>query len=153
MAVGLTAPEVLHPMRGVSLGIAAAGIKKPGRPDLVVMLDLSPAHTCAAVFTRNAFCAAPVVVAKRHLAADRPALFRSSTPAMPTRGPASGACRDAAACCSALAELTGCAPEEVLPFSTGVIGEPLPVDKIIAGLPLAVAGLSSLSWAEAAQGS
>lgn len=150
MAVGLTGLPPLHPVQGVSLGIAAAGIKKPGRRDLVVMW-LDPGATCATVFTRNAFCAAPVLVAKRHLAETSPRCFVINT-GNANAGTGEAGIADAEACCRALAELTGCMPEEVLPFSTGVIGEPLPVDKIISGLPLAVAGLSPLGWAEAAQG-
>ncbi len=150
MAVGLTAPEVLHPIRGVSLGVTAAGIKKPGRPDLVV-LDLSPGTTCAAVFTRNAFRAAPVVVAAEHLQQAAPRYLLVNT-GCANAGTGARGVRDARVCCGMLSDLTGCRAEEVLPFSTGVIGEFLPVERIQAGLPDALARLSSLSWAEAAAG-
>ena len=142
-------PE-LHPVAGFKLGTTNAGIKSPDRPDLVIMA-LADGSSCAAVFTQNAFCAAPVIVAREHLNQGTPAYLLINTGnANAGTGPAG---IDAARqCCSALAALTGCAPQAVLPFSTGVIGEPLPVDNILDGLQGALAGLSEHGWAEAASG-
>jgi glutamate N-acetyltransferase/amino-acid N-acetyltransferase len=142
-------PE-LHPVAGFRLGTTAAGIKKPGRPDLVVMA-LAPGSACAAVFTRNAFCAAPVTVAREHLEQGAPALMLVNT-GNANAGTGGAGIQDARQCCAALAEHAGCDAVAVLPFSTGVIGEPLPVEKIIAGLPAAYANLSEQGWSEAASG-
>ncbi len=145
----LTLPELL-PVAGFRLGTASAGIKKPGRPDLVVMA-LAGQSSCAAVFTRNAFCAAPVVVAREHLRQSGPAGMLVNT-GNANAGTGAAGIRDAQQCCAALADRLGCAPAAVLPFSTGVIGEPLPVQKILAGIPDAVAGLSENGWGAAARG-
>ncbi len=151
MAVGL--PDVLPPLHavaGVRLGTTAAGIRKPGRPDLVV-IELAPGSDCAAVFTRNAFCAAPVTVARRNLAARMPRYLLINT-GNANAGTGAPGLRGAEECCAALAAQTGCDPSEVLPFSTGVIGEPLPVDRIVRGLPPARAALRADGWADAATG-
>jgi glutamate N-acetyltransferase/amino-acid N-acetyltransferase len=140
----------LLPVSGIRLGTAAAGIKRPGRADLVVM-ELAPGSQCAAVFTRNAFCAAPVTVARSHLERQAPAWLLVNT-GNANAGTGDGGLRDALACCAALAEQAGCAATQVLPFSTGVIGEPLPVDRIINGLPAAIAALSAQGWPAAARG-
>jgi len=145
----LTLPELL-PVAGFRLGTASAGIKKPGRPDLVVMA-LAGQSSCAAVFTRNAFCAAPVVVAREHLQQSGPAGMLVNT-GNANAGTGAAGIRDAQLCCAALADRLGCQPAAVLPFSTGVIGEPLPVQKILAGIPDAVAGLSENGWGAAASG-
>ncbi|MFZ5594610.1 MAG: bifunctional glutamate N-acetyltransferase/amino-acid acetyltransferase ArgJ [Pseudomonadota bacterium] len=150
MAVGLTGLPELHPVAGVRLGTACAGIKKPGRRDLVV-LELAEGSHCAAVFTRNAFCAAPVIVARDHLAAAMPHYLLINT-GNANAGTGDRGLHDANACCIALAEHAGCAARQVLPFSTGVIGEPLPVQKIVAGLPEACAKLGEDGWADAAHG-
>ncbi|MDH3980154.1 MAG: bifunctional glutamate N-acetyltransferase/amino-acid acetyltransferase ArgJ [Gammaproteobacteria bacterium] len=142
-------PE-LHPVAGFRLGTTAAGISKAGRPDLVVMA-LAPGACCAAVFTRNAFCAAPVTVAREHLQQGAPALLLVNT-GNANAGTGATGINDARQCCAALAEHADCDAAAVLPFSTGVIGEPLPVGKIIAGLPAAYANLSERGWAEAAGG-
>jgi glutamate N-acetyltransferase/amino-acid N-acetyltransferase len=148
MAVGLSSQASLHPIQGVSLGTTSAGIKKPGRRDLVVM-EISPGASCAAVFTQNAFCAAPVILAKRHLQRASPRYLLINT-GYANAGTGEQGLADARACCDALAGLTGCSLEEVLPYSTGVIGEPLPVGRIQAGLPEALAHLSAAGWREAA---
>ena len=140
-------PE-LHPVAGFRLGTASAGIRKPGRPDLVLMA-LAEGSRCAAVFTRNAFCAAPVTVAREHLAQGAAAFLLVNT-GNANAGTGAQGIRDARQCCEAVAARTGCAPSAVLPFSTGVIGEPLPVAKIQAGLPDALAGLAEDGWAAAA---
>jgi glutamate N-acetyltransferase/amino-acid N-acetyltransferase len=142
-------PE-LHPVAGFRLGTTAASISKAGRPDLVVMA-LAPGSCCAAVFTRNAFCAAPVTVAREHLQQGAPALLLVNT-GNANAGTGAAGITDARECCAALAEHAGCDVSAVLPFSTGVIGEPLPVGKIIAALPAAYANLSEQGWTEAASG-
>ncbi|MBI5042059.1 MAG: bifunctional glutamate N-acetyltransferase/amino-acid acetyltransferase ArgJ [Gammaproteobacteria bacterium] len=150
MPVGLSAPTELFPVAGIRLGIACAGIKKPGRRDLVVM-EIAAAATCAAVFTRNAFCAAPVIVAREHLDSDTPRylLINTGNANAGTGAPGLDAARR---CCASLAQHAGCTVREVLPFSSAVIGEPLPVDKIEAALPAALVVLRADAWVEAAHG-
>jgi glutamate N-acetyltransferase/amino-acid N-acetyltransferase len=142
-------PEQLLPVDGVTLGIVEAGIKKPGRKDLLVML-LDEGTQVAGVFTQNRFCAAPVLVAKQHLAqAPTRALVVNTGNA--NAGTGEAGIQHAQATCAALAGLLGCAAQQVLPFSTGVIMEPLPVDRIIKGLPAAVANCRADNWFTAAQ--
>ncbi|MDP1557623.1 MAG: bifunctional glutamate N-acetyltransferase/amino-acid acetyltransferase ArgJ [Nitrosomonas sp.] len=151
MPVNLPAllPEQLLPIDGVTLGIAEAGIKKPDRKDLLVMV-LDEGTKVAGVFTRNRFCAAPVIVAKQHLAqASIRALVVNTGNA--NAGTGEAGIQHAQATCAALAELLGCAAQQVLPFSTGVIMEPLPVDRIVNGLPAAVANGKADNWFAAAQ--
>jgi len=150
MAVGLNSLPDLLPVPGVRLGTACAGIKKPGRRDLVVM-ELCEGAATAAVFTRNAFCAAPVTVAKRHLAQHPPRYLLINT-GNANAGTGERGVQDALRCCRGLAETAGVAPEQVLPFSTGVIGEPLPVEPITRAMPAAYGALSEEGWAEAAHG-
>jgi glutamate N-acetyltransferase/amino-acid N-acetyltransferase len=138
------------PIAGIRLGTTCAEIKYPNRPDLVVM-EIAPGSTCAAVFTRNAFCAAPVMVAKRHVSNFTPRYLVINT-GNANAGTGQRGLDDTMASCTALASLSGCRPEEVLPFSTGVIGEPLPLGRIIVGLPQALAGLHSEGWLDAARG-
>ena len=136
------------PVRGVRLGTAGAGIKYPDRDDLLV-IEAAAGSTCAAVFTSNAFCAAPVWVAREHLGqAPRWLLVNSGNA---NAGTGSRGLEDARATCAALARLAGGNPEQVLPFSTGVIGEYLPVDKILAALPVAFANLDEAGWEWAAR--
>ncbi len=137
------------PVAGIRLGAAAAGIKYRDRDDLVV-IEIAPGGACAAVFTRNAFCAAPVTVARRHLqtAAPRYLLINSGNA---NAGTGRQGIADAEASCRALADATGCGAGEVVPFSTGVIGENLPTDRIEAALPTALAALSSDGWQAAAK--
>ena len=142
-------PEI-HPVPGFRLGTACAGIKSAGRRDLVVMA-LAGGSGCAAVFTRNAFCAAPVTVARDHMAAHSPEYLLVNT-GNANAGTGSQGIRDAGQCCVLLADLAGCSPEAVVPFSTGVIGEPLPVTRIADGLPAALAHLSEDGWTDAAHG-
>jgi glutamate N-acetyltransferase/amino-acid N-acetyltransferase len=136
------------PIRGLRLGGAAAGIRYRNRNDLVA-LELAPGAACAAVFTRNAFCAAPVVVAREHLqdSAPRYLLINSGNANAGTGDAGLAAAR---ASCRLLAEAAGCRPEEVLPFSTGVIGEPLPVERIGAALSALLADLAEDGWPRAA---
>jgi len=138
-----------RPIPGVLLATAAAGIRYRERDDLV-LLALPHGTRCAAVFTRNAFCAAPVVVAKRHLAAADPRYLLVNA-GNANAGTGARGLADAAATCDAVAGLTGCRPQEVLPFSTGVIGEPLPVERIRAALPGALGALREDAWPRAAR--
>jgi glutamate N-acetyltransferase/amino-acid N-acetyltransferase len=140
----------LYPVAGFRLGTACAGIRTGGRRDLVVM-ELAAGSGCAAVFTRNAFCAAPVTVAREHLVAGPPRYLLVNT-GNANAGTGLQGIRDARHCCARLAAEAGCSAEEVLPFSTGVIGEPLPVGRIEAGLAAAMSGLAADGWADAAAG-
>lgn len=142
-------PEHLLPVPGVSLGITEAGIKKPNRKDLLV-ISLIENTRVAGVFTQNRFCAAPVVVAKAHLSAFAVRALVVNT-GNANAGTGEEGLRHAQATCVTLAGLLGCDPEQVLPFSTGVIMEPLPIDAIVSGLPAAVAGLGPNNWFAAAQ--
>lgn len=142
-------PKPFASVSGVRLAAVPAGIRYPNRLDLC-LFELSPGTQCAAVFTRNAFCAAPVTLARRHLATAAPRyLLINSGNANAGTGPRGLA--DARASCAALAEQAGCRAEEVLPFSTGVIGEPLPVDRLSAALPAALAALDGRAWPLAAR--
>ncbi|MGD2056514.1 MAG: bifunctional glutamate N-acetyltransferase/amino-acid acetyltransferase ArgJ [Gammaproteobacteria bacterium] len=140
----------LYPVAGFRLGTARAGIKAPGRRDLVAMA-LAEGSTCAAVFTTNAFCAAPVVVAREHLAAGSPAYLLVNT-GNANAGTGRRGLHDARRCCEWLAARAGCPVTAVLPFSTGVIGEFLPIEKIREGLPAALASLAEDGWEDAAYG-
>ncbi len=135
---------------GIRLGVTCAGIKYPNRRDLVV-IEAAAGTRAAAVFTRNAFRAAPVTVARAHLAAASPRYLVINT-GNANAGTGRQGLVDAEAICRALAERTGCRPEEVLPFSTGVIGEPLPLFRVLVGLPAVLAALRLDGWAEAAHG-
>lgn len=150
MAVGYKGLPALHPVAGVRIGVASAGIKKPGRRD-VVLFELEPESTVASVFTRNAFCAAPVVVAREHLLQSMPRYLLINT-GNANAGTGDAGLADARRCCEAVAQHFFCKEEQVLPFSTGVIGEPLPVDKIVAVLPAAGNGLGDENWDDAAHG-
>ena len=150
MPVNLTAPDPasLLPVAGVRLGIASAGIKKPGRRD-ITLIELAPDSKAAGVFTQNRFCAAPVTLCKQHLAhRDIRALVINTGNA--NAGTGEEGLKRAHQTCEAVAKLMGCAAESVLPFSTGVILEPLPVDKILPALPAAQADLAPDHWSEAA---
>ncbi|MEH6356121.1 MAG: bifunctional glutamate N-acetyltransferase/amino-acid acetyltransferase ArgJ [Marinobacter sp.] len=150
MAVGPgTLPEFFS-ITGVELGIASAGIKKPGRKD-IVLFSLAEGAQVAGIFTRNQFCAAPVTLSRKHLAAGAPRYLLINT-GNANAGTGERGLADAAACCEALAVAAGVAEYQVLPFSTGVIGEPLPVAKIVAALPDALADTRVDRWAEAANG-
>ncbi len=156
MAVNSPLPVAadLKPVAGIRLGHAEAGIRKANRKDVLVM-ELAPTATVSGVFTTNRFCAAPVQVCKAHL----DGLHMSSAPIralVVNTGNANAGTGDvglAAAnkTCSALAELLGCEAAQILPFSTGVILEPLPVDRLVAGLPQAIANLKEDNWFLAAE--
>jgi glutamate N-acetyltransferase/amino-acid N-acetyltransferase len=148
MAVNLAAPSPgsLHPVRGVELGVAMAGIKKPGRKDLLVM-RLHPGAAVAGVFTQNRFCAAPVVLARKHLKSAVRALVVNTGNA--NAGTGEDGLKRAMHVCEALANHLGCDRSQILPFSTGVIMEPLPAERITAALPKAL--LAQSDWHEAAE--
>lgn len=150
MAVGDDTLPRLQPVPGVRLGGAEAGIRKAGRPDLVV-LELAAGSELAATFTRNRFRAAPVRLAEAHLRAAAPRYLLVNT-GNANAGTGEAGERAARATCEALAAAGGCAPEQVLPFSTGVIGEPLPVAPFERGIPAALAALDADGWAAAAAG-
>jgi glutamate N-acetyltransferase / amino-acid N-acetyltransferase len=150
MPVNLTTPDPasLLPVAGVRLGIASAGIKKPGRRD-VTLIELTPGSRVTGVFTQNRFCAAPVTLCRQHLVSgDIRALLINTGNA--NAGTGEEGLRRALQSCEAVAGILGCATEQVLPFSTGVILEPLPVDKILPVLPAAQADLAAAHWSEAA---
>jgi glutamate N-acetyltransferase/amino-acid N-acetyltransferase len=140
----------LHPVPGIRPGTTAAGIRKQDRRDLVV-LECAPGTRVAATFTRNRFCAAPVTLARAHLAKAAPRALLINT-GFANAGTGAPGLEDARACCRALATTLHCAPEEILPFSTGVIGERLPVERVVAGLPACQANLKADGWADAAHG-
>ncbi|CAI8941494.1 bifunctional glutamate N-acetyltransferase/amino-acid acetyltransferase ArgJ [Methylocaldum szegediense] len=135
-------------VKGVRLGSACAGIKRNDRDDLVV-IEAAEGSICAAVFTQNAFCAAPVIVAREHLGHHPRWLLVNSGNA--NAGTGQRGLDDARRTCRALARLTGSPAERVLPFSTGVIGEYLPVEKIESALPEALSALDEMGWARAAR--
>lgn len=150
MAVGSgTIPEIF-PVAGVRIGVAEAGIRKQQRKDLVVF-ELAETARVAAVFTTNAFCAAPVHVAKKHLAESACRYWLINT-GCANAGTGEQGMQDAQRSCAALAKITGVAAESILPFSTGVIGELLPMDKLEAGLTPALENLASEHWLRAAEG-
>ncbi|MGN2392909.1 bifunctional glutamate N-acetyltransferase/amino-acid acetyltransferase ArgJ [Pelomicrobium sp. G1] len=151
MAVNLSRPEAgsLWPVAGVRLGAAQAGIKKPGRYDLL-LIELAPGSEVAAVFTRNRFCAAPVTVAREHLASGSIRALVVNT-GNANAGTGGEGIRRARETCAAAARLLGCAPEQVLPFSTGVIMEPLPLERLVEGLPRCAASLTPDGWLLAAE--
>jgi glutamate N-acetyltransferase/amino-acid N-acetyltransferase len=138
-----------QPVPGVRLSAVAAGVRYPDRADLC-LVELPAGTQCAAVFTRNAFRAAPVILAQGHLAETMPRYFLINS-GNANAGNGQQGLADAVASCAAVAELTGCRLQEVLPFSTGVIGEPLPVGRIRAALPRALARLKESGWPDAAQ--
>jgi len=150
MPVGdLTFPE-MHPVAGFTIGTTAAGVRYQQRRDLVVM-GAAVGSTVGAVFTQNAFCAAPVSLCKQNLKISAPRYCVINT-GNANAGTGAQGDLDAISVCAALAKLTDSEPHQILPFSTGVIGEPLPVAQIVNGLPDAVAELSVTGWEDAAHG-
>ena len=150
MATGTSELPELHPVLGFKLGTTSAGIKSADRPDLVVM-EIAEGSSVAALFTKNAFCAAPVTVCKERLARCTPRYLVTNT-GNANAGTGEQGLLDATQTCSALATLAGVEIDTILPFSTGVIGELMPIDKLLAGLPDAFEQLSESGWTDAAQG-
>lgn len=151
MAVNLVAPnpEDLLPVGGVALGVAEAGVRKANRKDLLVM-RLAEGASVAGVFTQNRFCAAPVIVCKEQLARARPVRALLVNTGNANAGTGDEGLARARQTCAALAAALGCDSSQILPFSTGVIMEPLPVERIVAALPLALADCREDNWAAAA---
>ncbi|MDP3687113.1 MAG: bifunctional glutamate N-acetyltransferase/amino-acid acetyltransferase ArgJ [Sulfurimicrobium sp.] len=141
--------DKLLPVAGVSLGIAEAGIKKANRRDLLVM-RLGEKARVAGVFTLNRFCAAPVTLCRQHLSGGKAIRALVVNTGNANAGTGEEGMTRARQTCAEVARLLACGAEQVLPFSTGVILEPLPVEKIIAGLPVAIANLKEANWFDAA---
>lgn len=152
MPVKLKAPEAnsLLPVKGVQLGFAQAHVRKPNRKDVLVVA-LAPNSKVAGVFTQNRFCAAPVTVCKDHLAQKYGIRALLVNTGCANAGTGESGLNDAKKTCEILAEKLGLQTSQILPFSTGVILEPLPVDKIIAGLPAAIENLKEDNWLNAAE--
>ena len=148
MAVGLEGLSYLNPVKGIRLAASAAGVCYQNRDD-VVLIECCEGSTCAGVFTKNAFCAAPVVVARQHMQAASPRYLLINS-GNANAGTGEQGMQAAKACCQAVAVASGCASEQVLPYSTGVIGEPLPVDRITDVIPGLVERLDEDSWNQAA---
>ncbi len=153
MPVNLSAPNAqdLHPVAGVRIGVAEAGVRKAGRKDLTVFL-LDDGASVAGVFTQNRFCAAPVQVCREHLQAGGAIRAMVVNTGNANAGTGAEGLARARAACEALAGQLGVAAAQVLPFSTGVIMEPLPVERIAAGLPAALADAQPQHCARAAEG-
>lgn len=149
MSVGLTPPDYLLPVRGVQLATVASGIKTNGNSDMVLMV-LDDATQSAAVFTQNAYCAAPVEIARSHMLQARcSALLINSGNANAGTGKQGEA--DALALCHQVAQGVGIREQQVLPFSTGVISEPLPLSRMQVGVEQLIGELSENNWLEAAE--
>ncbi|MCG6872643.1 MAG: bifunctional glutamate N-acetyltransferase/amino-acid acetyltransferase ArgJ, partial [Gammaproteobacteria bacterium] len=149
MPVNLKPAPDLAVVSGIRLASVAAGIRYPGRPDLT-LIECAPGTQVAAVFTRNRFCAAPVQLAREHLAGEtrvRALVINTGNANAGTGAPGLDAARRS---CVAVGAELGCDAAEVLPFSTGVIGEPLPVDRLVAALPDCAARLDANGWNQAA---
>ena len=153
MPVNLSAPQAadLRPVAGVRIGVAEAGVRKANRKDLTVFL-LDEGTTVAGVFTQNRFCAAPVQICRQHLQAGAAVRAIVVNTGNANAGTGDDGLARARRTCDALAGLLKIEPAQVLPFSTGVIMEPLPVDRIEAGLPAAIADAQGPHWARAAEG-
>ncbi len=150
MATGKNTFPSMHPVAGFQLGTTCAGIKVGGRKDLVLM-QVAEGSTAAAVFTQNKFCAAPVTIAKQHLGQTSPSYLLVNT-GNANAGTGEQGIADSLSCCQAVADATGVDLQQVLPFSTGVIGEPLPVDTICGAVTAAKKNLSVGGWQDAAEG-
>ncbi|CAH1092561.1 bifunctional glutamate N-acetyltransferase/amino-acid acetyltransferase ArgJ [Candidatus Nitrotoga sp. 1052] len=152
MPVNLQSPlsSALLPVKGVLLGTAEASIKKPGRKDLLLM-HLTAQATVAGVFTQNRFCAAPVIVAREHLVANKSVRALVVNTGNANAGTGEQGLAAARATCAEVANLLDCEAEQVLPFSTGVIMEALPLSRLVSGLPTCVAELREDNWLNAAQ--
>jgi len=152
MAVNLSKPDAssMHPVTGVTLGTAMAGVRKANRRDVTVVL-LEPGAAVAGVFTANRFCAAPVQICREHLAAGSEVRAILVNTGNANAGTGEDGLARARSTCAALAARLGCAPRQVLPFSTGVIMETLPNDRIEAGLPAAIADARADGWSAAAE--
>ena len=143
-------PEDLLPVRGLALGVAEAGVRKAKRKDLLVM-RLADGASVAGVFTQNRFCAAPVIVCKENLAQAKPVRALLVNTGNANAGTGEDGLARARLACAELAAALACDSSQILPFSTGVIMEPLPVERIVAALPRALADCREDNWADAAE--
>ena len=150
MAVGQGPSGIIHNVAGIRLSAVKAGIRYEDRLDLV-LIQLCEESKSSGVFTQNAFCAAPVVIAKSHLSSHNPRILIINT-GNANAGTGDIGLQDALECCQAVAECNELEIQQVIPFSTGVIGEKLPVDKIVAGVPVALDRLDEMNWQDAAKG-
>jgi len=152
MAVNLVPPkpEDLLPVKGLTLGVAEAGVRKANRKDVLIM-RLAEGASVAGVFTQNRFCAAPVIVCKENLARARPVRALLVNTGNANAGTGDDGLVRARLTCSELAAALACDSSQILPFSTGVIMEPLPADRIVAALPRALADCREDNWAHAAE--
>ncbi len=153
MPVGPSPPDPasLLPVGGIRIGVAEAGVRKANRKDLV-LIAVDAGAAVAGVFTRNRFCAAPVQVCREHLALGQGVRALVINTGNANAGTGAEGLARARSTCVAAAELLRVRAEQVLPFSTGVIMEPLPVERVVAGLPATVAALRADGWADAAEG-
>lgn len=149
MPVNLDTPEPLLPVNGVKLASVAAGIRYQGRDDLLVM-QLDEGSTLAGVYTKNAFCAAPVTLCREHMNSE-PTRYLVVNSGNANAGTGQQGMDNAVAVCDMIAQQTGCEREAVLPFSTGVIGEQLPLQPFEASIPKALSSLQEDAWNSAAQ--
>lgn len=152
MAVNLSTPDpkTIFAVAGVELGTTMAGIRKANRRDVMVM-RFAPGTHVAGVFTQNRFAAAPVQVCRAHQTVTKSVRALVVNTGIANAGTGEKGLTDANTTCAALADIVGCRPEETLVFSTGVIMEPLPMDRLLAGIPKAVENLGADNWIEAAQ--
>lgn len=141
--------DFFQSITGIKIGTTCAGIKQTQRDDLVIF-ELAPQSTCAAVFTQNAFCAAPVILARQHLQSQMPRFLLINS-GNANAGTGEQGIQDAYTCCQQISQLTQCKVTEVLPFSTGVIGQPLPVTRICKAIPNALNVLYENAWEQAAR--
>jgi len=153
MAVNLQIPSEseIFPVAGIEIGVTEAGIRKANRRDLTVF-RLAEGTSVAGVFTRNRFCAAPVQICQAHLAAGGPISALVINTGNANAGTGEEGLKKAQDTCAALGKLLGVPAAQILPFSTGVILEPLPLDRLVAGLPGAIADLAADHWSSAAHG-
>lgn len=152
MPVNITTPDAntLLPVKGITLGHAEANIRQAGRKDVLVM-QIASGSSVSGVFTQNRFCAAPVTLCKQHLASYEGILAMVVNTGYANAGTGEQGMADAQATCDALATLLGCKSNQILPFSTGIILEPLPLDKITQALPTAISNAQADNWLNAAE--
>lgn len=150
MPVNLSVFENFNTIGGIKIGTSNAGVKQTTRPDIVIF-ELAPSANTAGIFTENAFCAAPVQISKQHLAQAQTRYLIINT-GNANAGTGKGGYDDALEICKAVAQEKGVAVEQVLPFSTGVIGERLPMGKILPAIPKALEGTRDDAWFEASRG-
>ncbi len=152
MAVGLKSPGYLHPIKGIRLSATHSGIKQDNKVKDLTLIEIEAGSSVAAVFTRNRFCAAPVTVARQHLAKVPGSRYLLINSGNANAGTGDHGIHAAHQSCAAVAEATTVIPEAVLPFSTGVIATPLPHEKIISAVPALYASLLADNWLQAAEG-